>query len=75
LSPNILADVAAKLQLEFHVECASDGICAIGLDLPEADFPVHCDRIFHDWFDSVEAHAPVTDLASFSNDPVGEGAA
>jgi hypothetical protein len=72
---DILAEVAAKLQMEFHVHCACDGIRAVRCDFLEADFVVHRNCIFHHRFHGVEAHALVADLATLCDDLVGECAA
>jgi hypothetical protein len=72
---DILAEVAAKLQMKFHVQSACDGIGAIRCDFLEADFVVHRNRIFHHRFHGVEAHALIADLATLCDDLVRECAA
>ena len=51
------------------------GFARYGGDLLETDSAVHRDRIFHDGFDGVEAHALVADLAGFGDDAVGQESA
>src|ERR1700686_1782681 len=72
---DILAEVAAKLQIKFHVESACDRVGAIGCDFLEANLAIHRDRIFHPRFDGVEADALIADLASLGDDLVCESAA
>src|ERR1700687_2581288 len=72
---DILAEVAAKLQIKFHVESAGDGVGAIGCDFLEANLAIHRDRIFHPRFDGVEADALIADPAGLCDDLVCESAA
>jgi hypothetical protein len=70
-----VAERPAYLQNNFHVESASNGIVAVGIDLAESETAIHCDRIFHDGLNGVETHALITDRAGFGDDAIGEGAA
>src|SRR5215472_11687772 len=71
----ILSEPEAGLQVQFHVAGAGDGIGAVGFDLAETDLAVQGDRVFHDRFYGIEAHAPVTDVASLRDDAIGKHAA
>src|SRR5215467_983838 len=62
----------AALQLNFHVERARVWIGTIRGDFLESESAVHRHRVFHDGFDCVEAHAPVSDPARVRDDAVGE---
>src|ERR1700686_4624846 len=72
---DIFAEVAAKLQIKFHVESAGDWVGAIGCDFLEANLAIHRDRVFHPRFDGVEADVLIADLAGLSDDLVCESAA
>ena len=70
-----MSEPAAGLQVQFHIKGAGDGIGAVGFDLAETNLAVEGDRIFHDGFDGIEAHALVTDPASLGDDAFGKHAA
>ena len=54
---------------------AGHGILAVRGDFAEAEFAVHRDRVFHDWFDGIEPHALVSDLAGFGDDAIRQSSA
>lgn len=64
----------ADLEIEFHVECAGDGIVAVGRNFFEAQAAIHGDCIFHYRLDGVEAHVPVAHLACDGDEMLGDGA-
>ena len=75
IEADIVAEVSADLQEEFHVKRAGHRILAVRSDLFESQLAVHGDGIFHHGFDCIKAHAVVADLAGFGADAVSEDAA
>src|SRR5689334_17356558 len=65
----------SALEFQFHVECASDWIIAIGSNFTKAEAAVHGDGILHHGLDGVETHARVAHGTGFAHDASGECAA